>query len=79
MVRLELTLPREAEVRLVLHDVRGRLVRRVQDGGVLPAGTHRLAWDGRDEGGRDVPPGVYFATVSAGGESAARRILRIRG
>jgi hypothetical protein len=54
-------------------------VRRVQDGGILPAGTHRRTWDGRDEAGREVPPGVYFASVSAGGEVATRRILRIRG
>ncbi len=78
-VRLELTLPREASVRLALHDVRGRAVRRLTDGAVLPAGIHHLSWDGRDEAGREAPPGVYFATVSTGGASATRRILRIRG
>jgi flagellar hook assembly protein FlgD len=72
-------MPREASVRLELHDVRGRAVRRLTDGAVLPAGIHHLSWDGRDEAGREAAPGVYFATVSTGGASATRRILRIRG
>jgi hypothetical protein len=32
-------------------------------------------WDGRDDGGRKVPPGIYFLHVSAGGRSAVVRLV----
>ncbi|HSQ59670.1 MAG TPA: FlgD immunoglobulin-like domain containing protein [Acidobacteriota bacterium] len=35
-------------------------------------------WDGRLSGGRPAPNGVYFATVEAGEERAARRLVLVR-
>ena len=78
-VQLEVRLARESAVHLAIHDVRGRVVRYLEAGASLPAGVHRLAWDGRDAAGRPAAPGVYFASLDAGGETATRRILRIRG
>ena len=41
-------LARAQSVRLEVFDLRGRLVRRLQDG-VLAAGRHEVRWDGRDD------------------------------
>jgi hypothetical protein len=53
-------------------DVRGRKVRSLDPGpgvgGVAP-------WDGRDDGGHAVSPGLYFARLTAAGERAGARIV----
>ncbi|MBZ0269120.1 T9SS type A sorting domain-containing protein [bacterium] len=63
--------------RLEVFDVTGRLVARLHDG-PLAAGTHRVTWDGRDEGGRSVPAGVYFYRLETGGRSEARKVQVLR-
>ncbi len=52
-------LQRAGAVRLELFDVRGRRLRTLLAPGLLP-GMQHLQWDGRDEGGEGVVPGVYF-------------------
>ncbi len=50
------------EVRLSIHDLNGGSVRCLLQG-VLATGTILASWDGRDESGRTVDPGVYVAVV----------------
>jgi hypothetical protein len=35
----------------------------------------RLVWDGRDERGQFVPPGLYYAVFEADGKRDTRKIL----
>ena len=58
-------------------DAAGRNVRRLASGW-RPAGEQSLAWDGRDEGGSTVAPGVYFARVASGRGAQAVRIALAR-
>jgi hypothetical protein len=58
------TLERPGSVRLTVHDARGRVVRELADGD-WPAGTHAVAWNGVDEGGRRLGSGVYFVRFVA--------------
>jgi hypothetical protein len=74
---VRLGLPREAAVLLGVHDLSGRAVRRLFEGR-LPAGWHRLGWDGRDAGGREVPAGLYFYRLEAEGRIYTQRALRLR-
>ncbi|HYJ31847.1 MAG TPA: FlgD immunoglobulin-like domain containing protein [Candidatus Binatia bacterium] len=48
-----------ARTELLLFDVMGRLVRRL-DSGVYGAGYRTVTWDGRDGDGRPVAAGLYF-------------------
>ena len=60
-----------------LYDVSGRLVRTLAERN-FPAGEHHLTWDGRDDDGRLLARGVYFARVrfaSRGFESVKHVIL----
>jgi hypothetical protein len=57
---------------LVVRDVQGRRVRRLDPGG------NQAAWDGRDDAGRPVPNGTYFATLIAGGRSTTTRFSLLR-
>jgi len=42
-------------------------VRSVTDA-VRRAGIHRLAWDGKNDGGSDVSSGVYFYSLTVDGK-----------
>jgi len=61
-------------VRIDVFDVRGRLVRKLLDRR-LPRGTHVVGWDSRDDAGRAVAPGVYFARYRVGGEERGGKKL----
>ena len=62
---------------LTIHDVRGRLVRRLLDR-PLPAGRHAVRWDGRDDRGRAMASGVYLARLEAAGTVRERKLTLVR-
>lgn len=76
-VRVAFATARRGPVRVDVLDVAGRRVVRLADG-VLDAGAHALAWDGRGADGERVAAGVYFVRVAADGAEAARRVIRVR-
>lgn len=73
---LQFDLPVPRRVTVTLFGVDGRVVRRLFDG-PREAGRHTAFWDGADNDGRPVQPGMYFARVSAGASRATLRIVRI--
>lgn len=66
-----------AGVQLNLVDASGRLVRTLVDS-ALPAGIHRVVWDGRDSAGRELTSGIYFARLQAGGMEVSEKVLLVR-
>jgi hypothetical protein len=65
-------------VSIRVYGVDGRLVRTLVDS-VLPAGDRRIAWDGRDESGREVAAGSYIVRFRAGAEQEeTQRVVRLR-
>lgn len=64
-IRFELT--RDTRVSLGALDVTGRVVRRLVDGEIRAAGSHRLEWDGRDQDGRALASGAYHFRLDADG------------
>jgi hypothetical protein len=54
-------------------DASGRQVRQLHDG-PLPAGEFSLLWDGRDDGGRELPSGVYFAKIQTTSGSTTAKV-----
>jgi len=68
---------REAGVaRVSVLDLSGRVVRTLASSW-RPAGEQSVRWDGRDDRGQALPPGNYFARVSAAGESRGVRVTRV--
>jgi hypothetical protein len=65
LTEFAVTLERDAEVRLTVHDARGREVVTLADG-ALPAGRHAVPWSAVD-----APAGVYVARLVVDGRSAA--------
>jgi len=74
---LVFSLSRDAQVRLSVHDLRGRAVRILVDA-PRPAGEHRVVWDGRDDHGEAVGTGVYFVRVETRDGVDTRKIALIK-
>lgn len=73
-VSMTLTLPRAGHARVRVYDGAGRLVRTLLDAD-LPVGSHPVAWDGLSNGGKAVPPGIYYFAARAGTERATKRVV----
>jgi len=73
---LRFVLPRAASMRMAIYDVTGRRVRELASG-ARPAGEQRIAWDLRDQRGRAVGPGLYFARLEVEGRSLTRKIVTL--
>jgi len=71
------TLVEAGPVSVNVFDVRGRLVRRLHQGG-LEAGPHNLPWSGDDERGRPVAAGVYVVRVEGAGWAQSTRVTLVR-
>ena len=75
--RMQYTLRQAGPVELVLYDLLGRPVRTLVRS-FQAAGTYVVQWDGRDESGRLLPAGVYFARLSGPGASVQARPIVLR-
>ncbi len=72
------TLPAPARVRLSIHDLAGREVRRLVDDALESEAQHAEIWDGRDARERRVPPGIYLARLRVDGREQVRRFAVTR-
>lgn len=75
--RLMFQLSRSGSVSFSIVGVDGRAVRNVPAETYEP-GPHSYAWDGRDDAGKPVAPGIYFAIARTPDGEKITRIARIR-
>jgi subtilisin-like proprotein convertase family protein len=73
-VSMSFALPLASPVRVTLYDVGGRLVRTVADR-AYAAGRYTLVWDGQDDRGMALRPGMYLARFSTATGTINRRFL----
>jgi hypothetical protein len=74
---VSLTLPQPTRLVVDVFDVRGKRVRRL-DEGTVDSGDYSLLWNGRDDRGRVLPSGLYWARTEVGGSVLTRRFVRLR-
>jgi glucose/arabinose dehydrogenase len=65
-------------VQVSLHDLHGRRIRELARPYLSPPGKHDIVWDGRDDAGRQVRPGVYLVRVQVGTTERHARISLVR-
>jgi glucose/arabinose dehydrogenase len=70
-------IPEAGRVWLEVFDVRGRRIRRLVDA-EASAGTHRVAWDGRDDAGRGLGAGIYFVRLATAHGEQSVRVVRVQ-
>jgi hypothetical protein len=61
--RIGYVMPWAARVQVEVFEATGRLVRRLGRDEVEGAGERARRWDGLDDRGANVPPGLYFAPM----------------
>ena len=71
------SLAKDTQVELKIFDARGALVRTLVDGQVA-AGEQRVAWDGRDNAGRQSAAGVYLYRLRAEGRDLQKKMTLVK-
>jgi len=74
---LHYALAAPASVHVRVLDCAGRRVRDL-DSGAMAAGPHVLTWDGADQQGAAVRPGLYFVELDRGTTRERVRVVRLR-
>jgi len=70
-------LPEPSSVSLTVYDVSGRLIRTVTDQRWTP-GRHSIVWQGNDDEGSLVGPGIYFLRMEAGNFLDTKKMMLLR-
>ncbi len=71
------SLPQTGIARLGIYDLSGRLVRTLASG-TLEAGSHRYAWDGRNDRGQAMAGGVYLYRLETEQENLTGKVTVLR-
>ena len=79
--RTSMTITYEVEqpgpVTVTVYDALGRKVKTLVDAR-QPAGSHAVAWDGRDAGGQPVAAGTYFYRLCVGEAVMSKQAIRVK-
>jgi len=75
--RVAFSLAESGRARLNVHDVRGRRVATIVDG-LLEAGPHDLAFDGRDRRGNVLPTGLYLLRLETPKVRRSHRMILLK-
>jgi hypothetical protein len=70
-------LPEVTFVSITVYDIEGRLVTTLTEAG-WPSGRQSVSWDGADEAGKRVGPGIYFVRMEAGDFVAKKKMTLLR-
>lgn len=74
-VAIDFTVPVPVGARLEIYDLRGRRVARPLFDELSEAGPRTVSWDARDDSGRRVAAGVYWARLTVGALSESVRLV----
>jgi hypothetical protein len=74
---LRFHLGKPSRVNVTVYDSRGLFVRRVMEAD-LPAGMHRVTWNGLDSEGRQVASGIYFVKLATGDRTLTSKVLVVK-
>jgi len=71
----------DSPVEIDIYDLGGRRLRHMVEQRALSTGEYEMRWDGRDDAGQIVPPGIYYARLGIdtdveGADIAGELVLR---
>ncbi|HET6557917.1 MAG TPA: hypothetical protein VFG54_11425, partial [Prolixibacteraceae bacterium] len=73
---LEFEMQKPGKYSLSILDVNSRVLKIMKgDDPVSP--VHTIYWDGKDESGREVAPGIYFYRLEADGNMEMKRMVKV--
>lgn len=65
-----------AKTELSIYNLRGQKIRRF-DSVSGTAGEHEIVWDGKDQSGRKIPPGIYLCRLTTPADTLTRRMIML--
>ncbi len=74
---IKYTLRDSGPVSIRIYSVNGQLVRSLREDNATP-GAYEVRWNGKDNGGRVAPSGIYFVSIKQGTESSQTRVVLAR-
>lgn len=75
----QLTMPRNADIRIAVHDIVGKHVRTLYEGH-HEAGRYDIFWDGKDLSGNPVIPGIYICSLfSESSFVTSVKVVKVQG
>lgn len=74
---LRFALPKAAEVRLDIYNVKGQLVKTLAEG-QMEAGNRQLVWNGKDANGMEVGSGIYLCRLVSGNLSRSVKLALVK-
>ncbi len=75
--RIAYTLKEAGQASVTVYDALGREVRTLTQG-MQAAGSHEVAWDGRNAAGAEAAGGLYLYRLRSGNESRTRTMILVR-
>jgi hypothetical protein len=75
---IRFNLPRPAQVDLLIFDAQGRCVRRLAAGTGCAGGLQQFIWDGRNDAGEILAPGIYVYRLEAGTHGGVGKITLVQ-
>lgn len=78
ITNISFNLTQSSPVTISIYNVAGQLVTTLADQQSFNEGSNSVQWDGLNESGTMVSPGVYFCRLSADGISRTHRMLMVR-
>ena len=75
LTHLRFNMPAAGPVRVVVYDANGRVARTLS--GQVGAGLQAMPWDGRNDLGQRVAPGVYFYRLDSARKGSVQRVVMI--
>ncbi len=75
--RIDFDLPQSSKTALAVFNVLGRKVRTLIDG-QLPAGSHTVVWDGRQDDGNPVASGIYLYRLETQTGTLTRKMMLLK-
>jgi hypothetical protein len=76
-VRVRFSVAKRCKVRLTVYNVLGQQVKVLHSGNVEP-GWHELRWDGRNQDGKRVGPGLFFYRLETPVYEATKKMVMLR-
>jgi subtilisin family serine protease len=75
---IRFSLPHSSHVELTIYNVLGQAAEIPLVNTVLPAGVHKVVWDGNDSHGHNVASGLYIYRMNAGSFTQSRKMIMLR-
>jgi len=75
---IEFSLNKAEKTSLTIYNVAGQRVRELILNANMAPGVHSILWNGKDDSGKAVSSGVYFARLNAGAASAVKSMMMVK-